>query len=104
LARWSADGSELFYRTDDGVVAVDVNGSGTNFEVGTPRTLFTGPFLGGINGIAVGGFVFPDYTITSDGEHFVMFAGREETSRPTSVRLVTNWFDDLRRLTAVGGR
>ncbi len=104
LARWSEDGSELFYRTDDGVVAVDVNGSGTNFEVGTPRTLFTGPFLGGINGIAVGGFVFPDYTITGDGEHFVMFAGREETSRPTSVRLVTNWFDDLRRLTAVGGR
>ncbi len=104
LARWSDDGSELFYRTDDGIVAVDVNGSGTNFEVGTPRILFTGPFLGGINGIAVGGFVFPDYTITGDGEHFVMFAGREETSRPTSVRLVTNWFDDLRRLTAVGGR
>jgi dipeptidyl aminopeptidase/acylaminoacyl peptidase len=104
LARWSADGRELFYRTEDGIVAVSVDGRGTTFEVGTPRTLFTGSFLGGINGIAVGGFVFPDYTVTGDGKHFVMFAGRDDTSRPTSVRLVTNWFADLRRLTAVGGR
>jgi Tol biopolymer transport system component len=104
LARWSADGRELFYRTDDGLMAVDVDGSGSTFEVGTPHQLFTGSFLGGTNGIAVGGFVFPDYTVTRDGQRFVMFAGREETSRPTSVRLVTNWFEELRRLTSVGGR
>jgi len=101
-ARWSDDGRQLFYRTDDGIMTVDVDGSGTNFQVGTPRKLFEGPFLGGTNGIAVGGFVFPDYTVTGDGQRFVMFAGREETSRPTSVRLVTNWFADLRRLTAAG--
>ncbi len=104
LARWSDDGRELFYRTDDGIMAVEVDGSGSTFQVGTPRPLFSGTFLGGTNGIAVGGFVFPDYTVSGDGEQFVMFAGREETSRPTSVRLVTNWFDELRRLTAVGGR
>ncbi len=104
LARWSDDGRELFYRTDDGIMAVDVDGRGTNFEVGTPKKLFDGPFLGGTNGIAVGGFVFPDYTVSGDGERFVMFAGREETSRPTSVRLVTNWFEELRRLTAAGNR
>jgi serine/threonine-protein kinase len=104
LARWSDDGRELFYRTDDGVMVVEVNGRGSNFEVGTPRKLFEGPFLGGTNGIAVGGFVFPDYTVSGDGQRFVMFAGREETNRPTSVRLVTNWFDELRRLTAVGSR
>ncbi|MDX2436082.1 MAG: hypothetical protein QNL88_03425, partial [Acidobacteriota bacterium] len=104
LARWSDDGRELFYRTDDGIMAVDVDGGGSNFEVGTPKKLFDGPFLGGTNGISVGGFIFPDYTVSGDGESFVMFAGREETSRPTSVRLVTNWFDELRRLTAVGSR
>jgi serine/threonine-protein kinase len=104
LARWSDDGRELFYRTDDGIMAVGVDGRGATFEVGTPRNLFDGPFLGGTNGITVGGFVFPDYTVSGDGQRFVMFAGREETSRPTSVRLVTNWFDELRRLTAVGSR
>jgi len=104
LARWSADGRELFYRTDEGIMAVTVDGSGTNFQVGTPKKLFDGPFLGGLNGIAVGGFIFPDYTVSGDGERFVMFAGREETTRPTTVRLVTNWFDDLRRLTAVGNK
>jgi serine/threonine-protein kinase len=104
LARWSADGRELFYRTEDGVMSVDIDGRGSNFKVGTPRKLFDGPFLGGMNGITVGGFIFPDYTVSGDGLHFVMFAGREETSRPTSVRLVTNWFADLSRLTAAGSR
>ena len=104
LARWSGDGRELIYRTDDGLMAVEVDGRGSNFEVGTPFKLFDGPFLGGTNGIAIGGFIFPDYTVSGDGKRFVMFAGREETTRPTSVRLVTNWFDELRRLTAVGGR
>ena len=104
LARWSDDGRELFYRTDDGIMAVDIDGRGSNFEVGTPRRLFDGPFLGGMNGVSVGGYVFPDYAVTGDGQRFVMFAGSEETSRPTSVRLVTNWFDELRRLTAAGSR
>jgi len=104
LARWSDDGRELFYRTDEGIMAVDVDGRGTNFEVGTPKKLFDGSFLGGMNGVSVGGYVFPDYTVSGDGERFVMFAGSEETNRPTSVRLVTNWFDELRRLTAVGNR
>ena len=85
-------------------MAVEVDGRGSTFKIGTPRPLFTGSFLGGTNGVAVGGFVFPDYTVTGDGERFVMFAGREETSRPTSVRLVTNWFDELRRLTAAGAK
>ena len=104
LARWSADGSELFYRTDDGLMAVEIDGSGDTFQVGTPYNLFKGPFLGGTNGISVGGYVFPDYTVTADGERFVMFAGNAQTSRATSVRLVTNWFDELRRLTAAGSR
>jgi serine/threonine-protein kinase len=104
LARWSADGSELYYRTDEGIMAVEINGSGDNFEVGTPRSLFNGSFLGGTTGIAVGGYVFPDYTVNADGSRFVMFAGRDESSRATSVRLVTNWFDELRRLTAAGTR
>ena len=104
LARWSADGSELFYRTDEGVMVAEIDGRGDTFEVGTPRNLFNGPFLGGTNGIAIGGFVFPDYTVNGDGSRFVMFAGTAESSRATSVRLVTNWFDELERLTAAGTR
>ena len=104
LARWSADGRELYYRTDEGVMAVEIDGRGDNFEVGTPFKLFEGPFLGGTAGVAIGGFVFPDYTVSADGQSFVMFEGRAETSRATSVRLVTNWFDELERLTAAGTR
>jgi serine/threonine-protein kinase len=104
LARWSADGSELFYRTDDGVMAVEIDGSGDTFQVGTPYSLFKGPFLGGTNGISVGGYVFPDYTVTADGSRFVMFAGSAQSSRATSIRIITNWFDELKRLTAAGTR
>ena len=83
---------------------MEIDGSGDTFQVGTPYDLFDGPFLGGTNGIAVGGYVFPDYTVTADGQRFVMFAGNDETGRATSIRLVTNWFDELNRLTAAGSR
>jgi Tol biopolymer transport system component len=104
LARWSGDGDELFYRTDDGLMAVEIDGSGENFRVGTPNELFNGPFLGGINGISVGGYVFPDYTAAADGSRFVMFSGNAQSSRATSIRIVTNWFAELTRLTAAGTR
>jgi hypothetical protein len=85
-------------------MAVEIDGSGENFRVGTPYELFNGPFLGGINGISVGGYVFPDYTAAADGSRFVMFSGNAQSSRATSIRIVTNWFAELTRLTAAGTR
>jgi serine/threonine-protein kinase len=99
LPRWSGNGRELFYRTDDGIMVVEVDGSGDSFRAGTPRLLFSGPFLGGIGGVSVPGLSFPDYDVSADGSRFVMFTGGDNEIGFSSVNLITGWFSELRRLT-----
>ena len=44
--RWSADGSELFFRNDDGaVLIVSVDASSGSFQVGRPEILIRGDFV-----------------------------------------------------------
>jgi len=97
--RWSRNGRELFYRTDDGIMAVDVVGSGDSFRADKARLLFSGPFLGGIGGVTVPGLTFPDYDVSADGSRFVMFTGGENEIGFSTVNLITGWFGELRRLT-----
>ncbi|MGD8328901.1 MAG: protein kinase [Acidobacteriota bacterium] len=97
-ARWSHDGSELYYRTDEGIMVVDVTTSGNTFSASRPRVLASGNFLGGLTGIAVAGSNFADYDVAPDGR-FVMFprAG-EEAPNIQLARVVVNWFPELRRV------
>ncbi len=45
------------------------------------------------------GFGYADYDVTADGQRFVMFPGGSQRLRDSShVTLVTNWFDELKRL------
>jgi Tol biopolymer transport system component/predicted Ser/Thr protein kinase len=101
--RWSRSGRELFYRTADGVMVVEVGEKGASFQAGKPRLLFSGPFLGGIGGVSVPGLSFPDYDATADGQKFVMFAGGAN-AQSSKVDIVTGWFGELRRLTSSSGR
>ena len=96
--RWSMDGRELFYRTDFGIMVVAVNTDGDSFTFGRAEQLFAGAFLGGLDGISRQG-AYPDYDVTGDGQRFVMFPddGQGQISSG-HVTLVTNWFDELKRL------
>jgi Tol biopolymer transport system component len=97
--RWSDSGRELFYRTADGVMSVQVSGEGDTFSVAKPRPQFTGPYLGGLGGVRVPGLNFPDYDVSADGQRFVMFKGNESDVGTSTANIVTGWFDELRRLT-----
>jgi Tol biopolymer transport system component/predicted Ser/Thr protein kinase len=100
---WSESGRELFYRNNEGLMVVPVDGSGSSFQANKPRSLFTGSFLGGTQGLSVQGFSFSDYDATRDGQRFVLFP--QEAEGPGShVTLVTRWFDDLAKVGAPGGR
>ena len=44
--RWRADGRELFWRNDDGIVAAAVETDGPTFRAGKPQQLFTRPLPG----------------------------------------------------------
>ena len=98
--RWSADGRELFYRTNAGIMVVPVETQGDSFTYGRVELLFRGAFLGGIAGVVIGGEEYVDYDVSVDGQHFVMFPDIAASDEDGSghVTLVTNWFDELERL------
>jgi serine/threonine protein kinase len=79
-ARWRRDGKELFYigpgRT---MMAVEVDGKGTGFNVGRSQRLFDTP----VNPISI------TYDVTPDGQRFVMGASPEEVEPP--LVLMFNW-------------
>jgi serine/threonine-protein kinase len=97
--RWSRDGTELFYRTDEGLMVASVETAGDTFRAGKPRTLLEGAFLGGIGGVGLAGNSFADYDVAPDGRRFVMFPAPQESGQRDHphVKLVTHWFDELDR-------
>ncbi|HEX2463028.1 MAG TPA: protein kinase [Thermoanaerobaculia bacterium] len=99
--RWSANGRQLFWRTDDGIMVADVETGDGTFRAGKVRQLFSGPFKGGSSGISVLGLQFDDYDVTGDGQRFVMFPDAQKAGRGdhAHVVLVTDWFGDLERAT-----
>jgi Tol biopolymer transport system component len=102
--RWTRDGRELVYRTNDGIMAASIDVADNSLRTGKPRQLFSGAFRGGIGGIAIAGNTFADYDMTGDGQRFVMFPRGAATGeeRAGIVTVVSSWFDDLSR--AFAGR
>ena len=103
-ARWSGDGKELFFRTDDGIMSVKVATEGDSFRASRPEVVFEGNFLGGLRGVLLPGFNFPDYDVSADGKRFVMFQGSTEGALATEAKVVLGWFEELQRLSEAGAR
>jgi len=78
---WRGDGRELFFLSDDMVMAVDVHATAVGFEWSVPRTLFKIPNLQAIP---------RGFTASADGQRFiaVVAAPRGEPQRFTTV---LNW-------------
>ena len=89
---WAKNGGELFYRSGESLIVVDVN-TANGFKAGRPRELFSGSF-------ALDEFGVPNYDVTADGQRFLMVqqAGREFQK----LTIVLNWFEELNRLVATG--
>ncbi len=88
---WSRDGRELFYRTDDALMVVEVQ-LGDTFRAGQPRALFDDAWErdGG------GGGAIANYDVTPDGQRFLMV--RRDTATRGELVVVINWVEELRRL------
>ena len=99
--RWSGDGRQLFFRDAEGVMSVPITVAGASIEVGRARRALKGTFRGGVAGITVGTMTVPDYDVTRDGTHFVMYPPDAKTAaKAEHVTIVLNWFTELRRLLA----
>jgi serine/threonine-protein kinase len=86
--RWSRDGRELFYRGGSKWYVVDVT-LGPEFRAGTPRVLFEGSYVN------VPGW---SYDVSPDGKRFLVIEGVEQKKALTELVVITNWFNELRRL------
>lgn len=63
-------------------MAVDVETKPT-LRAGRPQVLLESDFLG--------------YDVTPDGKRYLMVKADPEESRPTHVKVVLNWFEELKR-------
>ncbi|MGH7673537.1 MAG: BTAD domain-containing putative transcriptional regulator [Gemmatimonadales bacterium] len=83
--RWAPSGRELFYRSDQGMVAVAV-GPSSPFRVGRRQVLFDDrAYHASVSGAA--------YDVHPDGRRFLMIRRGREVSQ---VVVVLNWFAQLR--------
>ena len=89
--RWSRDGSELFYRNGDAVMAVAVKTKPSFNIVGTPQVLFKGNYVG------------LDWDVHPDAKRFLMLkppetSGEDSAAQsPIRITIVLNWFEELKQ-------
>ncbi len=88
---WSRDGRELFYRNGDKMMAVAIP-TGPDLTPEKPNLLFQGSYVTGL----AAGFPATNYDVVPGGR-FVMIRS-DESSGPTQISVVLNWFEELKRL------
>ncbi|MCU0304093.1 MAG: serine/threonine-protein kinase [Thermoanaerobaculales bacterium] len=92
---WSRDGSEIVFRSQDGLMAATVSTVDGSFRAGRPEMLTRGGFSSDQVGIAVAGSIFSDFDPLPSGEGFVVLLGGEGQGSQSHVTLVTDWFEAL---------
>ena len=84
---WARNGRELFFRSGEAVLAVDVT-TKPGFSLGKARLLFEGRYLREPDGI--------DYDVTADGQRFLMIKPSEGELAATRFNVVLNWSEELK--------
>jgi Tol biopolymer transport system component len=94
-AVWNRNGRELFYRSGNKMMAVDITAQ-PSFSAGKPHLLFEGPYL-------PTPATFPNYDVSLDGQRFLMLKPAEKTqAQTTQITVVLNWFEELKRRVPAG--
>jgi serine/threonine-protein kinase len=93
---WNRNGRELFYRSGDKMMAVDI-ATQSGFAVGKPRQLFEAHYR-----TTTQGHVRANYDVSPDGQRFLMLKPVEQEQAPTQITVVQNWTEELKRLVPTG--
>jgi Tol biopolymer transport system component len=98
---WRRDGSELFYRNGDSMMAVRIS-AGDPLSSSRPQELWKGKYSHGMSSsCGLPGLSSSNYDVTPDGQRFLMINDDEPaTMQSREAVLVQNWTDELRRLSS----
>jgi serine/threonine-protein kinase len=92
---WNRNGRELFYRSGDKMMAVDI-ATQPGFAAGKPRMLFEGRY-------ELAPIPIANYDVSPDGQRFLMLKPSEqEQAAPTQINVVLNWFEELKQKVPTG--
>jgi hypothetical protein len=87
---WNPNGRELFYRSGNKTMAVDI-ATQPGFAAGKPQILFEERYEPAPIPIS-------NYDVSSDGQRFLMLKPVEHAeAAPTQINVVLNWFEELKR-------
>jgi serine/threonine-protein kinase len=92
---WSANGTELFYRQGTSIISVGVQTNG-GIVAGEPRVMVTGVY--GVEYTSSGS---QTYDVAPDGQRFVTTQSVEHAA-PRQIRVVLNWFEELKERVGQG--
>ncbi len=92
-ARWSRNSREIYYRSENRIVAVPIGTTGAEPVFGKPVALFADEYDFGQ------GLSNPNYDVTPDGR-FVMLRRGPNGGK---LRVVVHWTEELKRILASGG-
>jgi hypothetical protein len=91
--KWRRDGKELFYLAVNMMMAAEVNGAGTAFQVGAVRSLFEAPRRTASHlGFGTGDV----YDVPADGQRFLVNVVAEEQTSSPPITVITNWTSTLK--------
>jgi serine/threonine-protein kinase len=93
---WSPDGGSIYYRSGDGQVMVVAVSTSPRFRAGDSEVVGDDEYLIGTHMLS------PNFDIAPDGRSFAFVKADEEWGRATEIRLVLDWFEELKRLVPVG--
>ncbi len=92
---WNPKGRELFYRSGDKMMAVDIT-TRPSFSAGKPRMLFAEEYAA-----APGSDSAPEYDVSLDGQRFLMLKDANSSSATQSqIIMVQNWSQELKQTLA----
>jgi len=91
---WNPNGRELFYRSGDKMMAVDIV-TQPIFAAGKPHVLFEGQYMPTPT-------TSPNYDVSPDGQRFLMIKESEQAPSATQIVVVQNWFEELKQKVPVG--
>nr|MDQ2970043.1 hypothetical protein [Acidobacteriota bacterium] len=95
---WKPNGGELYYRKGEKMMVVAVATSPA-FSAGKPGVLWEGRYNEGQNSMCgPPGAGSSNYDVTSDGQRFLMVKEGEQDGPPTEIRVVLNWFEEVKRI------